>query len=281
MGTPLLTRPWIETRAPRRSCPRIDLRELWAYRDVGLILAHRDLKIRYKQTFFGVGWALIQPLLAMAVFTVILGNGVGVSSQGVPYPAFVLAGLAIWFPFATALTSAAESLVRNPELVTKVYVPRLMAPISAVLAPVADLLVALGIAVVVALVAGLPVRGSWLLLPLCCVGWVVATLGFGIWLAALNVLYRDVRYALGFLLQLLFFLTPAVYPSAVVGDGAQQVLLALNPLVGLIGVVRWALLGVELPATGVLVVSAGATVLLLAGGLLFFRNAERQFADRV
>jgi ABC-type polysaccharide/polyol phosphate export permease len=279
--TALAARPWVETKARGWYVPKVDFDELWAYRDVGWILALRDLKVRYKQTFFGVVWALIQPLLAMVVFTIIFGRGVGVPSQGVPYAAFVLAGLAVWFPFNTALTSAAESLVRNPELITKVYFPRLMAPLAAVLAPVLDLVIALAIAVVVALIAGVSVGPAVLLLPVWCVCAVVVSLAFSVWLSALNVLYRDVRYALGFTMQLLFFLSPAVYPASLTGTGWGHYLYAANPLVGLMGVVRWSILGVPAPSAGVLAMSTATTLLLLVSGVLFFRHAERQFADRV
>ena len=275
------SRPWVEIRPSRRFFPRLDVKELWDYRDVGLILAQRDLKVRYKQTFFGVGWALIQPLLAMIVFTVILGpSGVGIPSEGVPYSAFALAGLAVWFPFNTALTSAAESLTRNPEMVTKVYFPRLIAPLAAVLAPAVDLAIAMTIAIVVALIVGVPPQPTMLLLPVCCAAILVVAAALGVWLASLNVLYRDVRYALSFGLQLLFFASPVVYPSSVTESGWQYVF-ALNPLVGVIGVVRWALLGVPTPSAGVMWISLGSTVVLLVTALLFFRHAERQFADRI
>jgi lipopolysaccharide transport system permease protein len=273
-------RRWVELRASRRLIPRLDLRELWDYRDVGLILAQRDLKVRYKQTFFGVAWALIQPLLAMVVFTAIFGRGLGISSEGVPYAAFALAGLAVWFPLNTALTSAAESLVRNPEMVTKVYFPRLMAPISAVLAPVVDLAIAVAIAIAVALAVGVTPQLTILLVPVCCLGVVVVALAFGVWLAALNVLYRDVRYALGFALQLLFFISPIVYASSVTAGGWEYVF-ALNPLVGVIDALRWALLGVPAPSVGLMLTSFGSTIFLLITGVLFFQRAERQFADRV
>jgi lipopolysaccharide transport system permease protein len=271
--------PWIENRPTHRLWPRLHVRELWLYRDVGLILAHRDLKVRYKQTFLGVLWAVLQPLVAMALFTLILSHGAGVPSDGLPYAVFAITGLAVWFPFNTALTAAADSLVRDPELVTKVYFPRLLAPLGAVLAPTVDLAVSLVIALVVALIAGVTLPATVLLLPLCAVGVVVVCVAFGVWLSALNVLYRDVRYALGFVTQLLFFASPVVYPSSLAGDRWQDVL-AVNPLVGLIDLVRWAMLGVPLPVTPALI-SLASTVVLLVTGVLFFRRAERLFADRI
>jgi lipopolysaccharide transport system permease protein len=273
-------RAWVENRPSGGFWPRIDLRELWDYRDVGIILAERDLKVRYKQTFFGVAWALIQPLVAMALFTLVFGRGIGIPSEGVPYSAFALAGLAVWFPFNTAMTAAAESLVRDPQLVTKVYFPRLLAPLAAVLAPAVDLVIAMGIAVVVALIVGVDPHPAMLLLPACCVAALVVASAFGVWLSALNVLYRDVRYALAFMMQLIFFASPVVYPSSVVGTGWEYVF-ALNPLSGLINVVRWSLLGVPAPSPALLLISLATTLALLASGLVFFRRAERQFADRI
>jgi lipopolysaccharide transport system permease protein len=269
---------WVVNRPSHRLFPRLDIGELWHYRDVGWLLALRDLKVRYKQTAFGVAWAVLQPLVAMVLFTLVLHRGIGVGGEGVPYAAFAIAGLAVWFPFNTAVVAAADSLIRDPELVTKVYFPRLLAPIGAVLASVADLAASVTIAVVVVIASGIGIHTSLLALPLCCVAAVIVPLGFGIGLAALNVLYRDVRYALSFMMQVLFFLSPVVYSSMVAGD-AQNVL-ALNPLVGLIATFRWALLDIT-PQTGPLLISLGSTIILLATSLVYFRRAERQFADRI
>lgn len=272
-------RRWVANRPTRGLWPRLHPWELWAYRDVGLILAARDIKVRYKQTFFGVVWVLLQPLSAMGIFTVVLGEGAGIPSEGVPYAAFALAGLAVWFPFNTGITAAADSLVRDPDLVTKVYFPRLLAPLGAVLASTVDLAVSLAIAQLFALVVGVPLQTSLLLLPLCVIAVVLLTLAFGLWLSALNVLYRDVRYVLGFATQLLFFASPIVYPSSLLG-GTWQDVLAVNPVVGLVELVRWVLVGV--PASGDrLLTSLCSGILLLITGLVFFRRVERQFADRI
>jgi lipopolysaccharide transport system permease protein len=279
-GSVLAGRQWIENRPSSRFWPRLGLRELWDYRDVGIILAERDLKVRYKQTYFGVGWAVMQPLIGLALFTLVLGRGLGIPSEGVPYAAFAMAGLAIWFPFNTAMTAAAESLVRDPQLVTKVYFPRLLAPLAGILAPAVDLVIALVLAVAVALIAGVDPRPEMLLLPAFGIVALVVSAAFGVWLSALNVLYRDVRYALGFVMQLLFFASPVVYPSSIAGTGWDY-LLALNPLAGLIDLVRWSVLGVPAPGAGQLAISLAATLVLLGTGLLFFRRTERQFADRI
>lgn len=272
---------WVENRPTSgRLIPRYDFRELWAYRDVGLILAMRDLKVRYKQTFFGVAWAVLQPLVAMVLFTIVLGSrGANLPSEGLPYSAFVLAGLAIWFPFNTAISASAESLTQNPQLVTKVYFPRLLAPLGAISAPLLDLAIALVIAIVVALIAGVPPRPTTPLVLVSAMWFVAVALGFGVWLSSLNLLYRDVRYALGFTVQLLFFASPVVYPSTLVG-GLWGHLLALNPMVGLIDFTRWAILGAHASASTMLT-SLAATLLMLVSGLWFFRRVERLFADRI
>jgi len=244
-----------------------------------MIFAERNIKLRFRQTFFGVSWVLLQPLLAMALFTAVLGNLAGLPSDGVPYAAFVLAGLAVWFPFNTAVTSAAESLVEDPELVTKVWFPRLLAPLAGILGGVVDLGISFIIALVVALVVGIPPQLALVTVPALVIFFVFIALAFGLWLSALNVLYRDVRYALGYLMQLLFFATPVVYSSSV-AEGDWAALLALNPLFGLIDLFRWVLLGVPAPDyTAVISIASGALVLL--GGLVFFRRAERVFADRI
>jgi lipopolysaccharide transport system permease protein len=275
----MIERDWVENRPNTGAWPRLALREAWAFRDVGVILAERDVKVRYKQTFFGVAWALIQPLAAMVVFTLVLGRLDGLSSEGVPYSAFVIAGLAVWFPFSAAVGNAAESLVSAPDLVTKVYFPRLLAPLGAVLAVVVDLAIALGIALVVALVAGVRLQAAVILLPACALAVIAVALALGLWLAALNVLYRDVRYAVAFFMQLLFFASPIVYASSVV-EGSGDWLFALNPVVGLVELTRWSLLGTAAPGPDALV-SLASTVVLLAGGLAFFRRTEQQFADRI
>jgi ABC-type polysaccharide/polyol phosphate export permease len=247
---------------------------------VGIILALRDVKVRYKQTFFGIGWALLQPLLAMVLFTLVLGSrGAKIPSQGLPYSAFVLVGLAVWFPFNTALSTSAESLTQNPALVTKVYFPRLLAPLGAILASLLDLAIATAIALVVSVVAGVPLQPTAPFLLIGILWYIAIAVGFGAGLSSLNVLYRDVRYALGFSIQLLFFASPIVYPSTLT-HGALQTVLAVNPLVGLVDFFRWAILGAPVDSS-TLLVSLGATVVLLTASLLFFRRMERRFADRI
>ncbi len=270
---------WTENRPPRRGWPRLDLRETWLYREVGLILAQRDVKVRYSQTFFGVAWAVLQPLLAMLVFVLVLGRISELTSVGVPYAAFVVCGLAVWFSFASAVSGASESLVGAPELVTKVYFPRVLAPLGAVLATAVDLAVALVLAQAVALIAGVPLRPSAVLVAPAVLLALVASLSVGLWFAALIVLYRDVRHAIPFFMQLLFFVSPVLYRPEAIDDRFAWVF-ALNPLTAPVELTRWSLLGTELVGRDVLVSSA-TTAVLLVGGLLFFRRTERHFADRI
>jgi lipopolysaccharide transport system permease protein len=268
---------WTENRPSAGWLRPVDFPELWSYRELAYFLALRDLKLRYKQTVFGVAWAIIQPLAAMAVFSLVFGRLVGVPSNGVPYPVFVFAGLALWWYLANSVEAAAQSLVDHRELVTKVYFPKLVAPLAAVLPRLVDLAVSL---VVVALIMGIygVVPGAPVaLLP----AWVVAGVGLalatGLWLSALNVLYRDVRYALGFVLQIWFFASPVVFPSSLF-DGAWRYLYAANPVVGLLEGFRWSLLSTPAPGHEA-AVSLAVGVALLAGGVVYFRRAETRLAD--
>ncbi len=270
---------WTENRPRRGWLPRLDLAELWSYRELAFFLALRDLKLRYKQTVFGIAWALIQPVAAMLLFTVIFGRLADVPSDGLPYAVFVFAGLAVWFYFSNSVEAAAESLVEHRELVTKVYFPRLLAPIAAVLPGLVDLAVSLGLLAVVMIVSGVAPTGAAVLLPL----WALAAVGLafaaGTWLAALNVLYRDVRYALGFFIQLWFFASPVVFSSSLF-EGPWRYVYALNPVAGLIDGFRWAAVGAPAPGPEALI-SLASGILLLVGGLLYFGQVERRLADAI
>jgi lipopolysaccharide transport system permease protein len=244
-----------------------------------LVLALRDLRLRYKQTFLGVAWAAFQPLAALAIFSVVFGRLAGLPSDGIPYPAFVYAGLAAWFYFSNAIAASAESLAGDRELVTKVYFPRVLAPLGSVLAGLVDLVVSLVAVAVIVIAYSITPGYAIALLPLWLVALVVFAFAVALWLSALNVLYRDVRYALGFAIQLWLFVSPVVFPSSLVEDGWRYVF-ALNPVAGLIDGLRWSLLDGPAPGPEALVsLISGACV--LAGGLLFFHRAERRFADRI
>jgi lipopolysaccharide transport system permease protein len=255
------------------------LGELLEYRELVYFLVWRDIKVRYKQTLLGAGWAVLQPLATMLVFSLIFGRLARMPSDGIPYPLFSLAALVPWMFFANGLTQASASVVANPHLVTKVYVPRLAIPLATVLAGLADLVVA-GIVLALAMVVGgrLPGAAALWVVPLSLLA-AGAALGAGLWLAALNVRYRDVKYVVPFLTQLWLFVTPVVYPTTLL-DERWRVAYALNPMVGVVEGFRWALFGGTAPAALVASSSIGA-LLMLGTGAIYFRRVERSFADVV
>ena len=259
---------------------RLNLKDLWEYRELLYFLVWRDIKVRYKQTALGAAWALLQPLLTMLVFTVFFGRLAKVPSDGIPYPVFALTALLPWQLFAFALNESSTSLVTNKNLLTKVYFPRLIVPMASVFAGLVDFALAfvllLGLMVIyhvrpTAAVAWLPV---FLLMT------VATALSVGLWLSALNVKFRDVRYVIPFLTQFWMFATPVAYPSSLVPEPWRE-WYGLNPMAGVVEGFRWALLG-KAGNPGLLVwVSVAAVVLLLTGGLYYFRRTEATFADIV
>jgi lipopolysaccharide transport system permease protein len=270
---------WRPIRPRSAWWPGLGLGQLWAYRELGLTLSLRDLQLRYRQTLLGVAWAVLQPLAAGVAFSWVFGQVAGLPSDGLPYPVFVLAGVVLWFFISTAVSAAADSLVQHTDLVTRVWFPRLLAPIAAVLASVVDLLI--GLVLLIPVMAAYEVAPplQLLTLPLWLVGAVLLAMAAGFWFAAANVLYRDVRYALPFLLQLWLFVSPVVFPTSLV-DEPWRYLFSLNPAVGVIDGFRWAVLGAPAPGPE-LAVSIASLFLLLFGGALYFRSVERIFADRI
>ena len=270
--------PPVVVIAPAKGWAALRLRELWASRDLLYFLAWRDVKVRYTQAAIGVAWAVIQPLLMMAVFSVFLGRLANVPSDGVPYPVFVFCGLVVWTYFANALATATESLVSSSNLVSKVYFPRLLMPLAALLSWLPDLAIAAVILVVIMLLYGLVPAATALLLPLFAAGAVLAAAGVGVWLSALNVAYRDVRYAVPFLIQIGLFASPVVYPANLVPEHLR-LLYGLNPMAGVVEGFRWALLGRGTAPLGLMAVSAATALVLLVSGLFYFRRVEHGFAD--
>jgi lipopolysaccharide transport system permease protein len=265
-------------RLERRSgWAALDLREIWRYRELLYFQALRDIKVRYKQTALGALWAVIQPVLTMIVFTLFFGRLANVPSGGVPYPVTTFCALLPWQLFAYALSQSSNSLVDNAEIVAKVYFPRLIMPLSAVIAGLVDFVIAFVVLLGLMAFYGIAPQLTILLLPGFIVLAVAAALAVGLWLSALNVRYRDVKYTIVFLTQFLLFLTPVAYQSSLVPEKWQAVY-SLNPMVGVVDGFRWSLLGQESPGS-MFFVSAGATVVLLAGGLFYFRQTERTFAD--
>ena len=270
-------REWVENRPATRWLPRLDVRELWAYRELAYALALRDVKLRYRQTLFGALWALLQPLGAAAIFALVFGRLVDVPSDGLPYPAFVYAGLVIWTYVSNSVDAASRSLVERADLVTKVYFPRLHMPLAAVLPGVLDLGISLLLLGALAFAYGVVPGAAVILLPLWVGAAVLVAFAAGVWLATLNVEFRDVRHALGFIVQVWLFASPVVYPSSLV-DGWAAYVFAVNPLVGVLDGFRWSALGGPAPGADALV-SLAAGVVLLVTGLVYFRRAERRFAD--
>jgi homopolymeric O-antigen transport system permease protein len=265
---------------PATSWTSIGLRELWEYRELLYFLTWRDIKVRYKQTALGAAWAIIQPLFMMLIFSLFFGRLARVPSDGIPYPIFVFCALLPWQLFAHALTESSNSLVANERLITKVYFPRLVVPIAAVLGGLVDFAIAfvilLGMMAYYGIVPGVQI----LALPGLILLAMMTALGAGLWLSALNVQYRDVRYTLTFLIQIWLFATPVVYPSSIVPEKWRP-LYGLNPMAGVVEGFRWALLGKAEPPGALLAVSVIVVVLMLVGGLFYFRRMEQQFADVV
>ncbi len=258
---------------PSRGWRAIDLREIWRYRELLWFLTLRDIKLRYKQTALGVAWAVLQPLFTMGVFTIFFGKLGKIPSDGKPYALFVLAALLPWQLFAYALTQSSNSLVAEQRLITKVYFPRLIVPVASVLSGLVDFAVAF--ALMVGLMAAGPAFGWFtvaptaavLTIPVFILFAVLTALAVGLWLSALNVQYRDVRYTIPFLTQFWMFLTPVAYPARLVPEPYRP-LYGLNPMAGVVEGFRWALLGTDAPDWGMMAVSAGVVLVLLAGGLL-------------
>ncbi|MCP9796864.1 ABC transporter permease [Cyanobium sp. Lug-B] len=255
-------------------------KDLWRYRELFAILAWRDITVRYKQTFIGVAWALIRPLLTMVVFTVIFGRLARLPTEGdAPYALLVFAGILPWQFFSSALSSCSESLVSNANLLTKVYFPRLIVPVAVVITSFVDFLISFGI------LAGLMLWFQWwpswrlLTLPLWVAVAFAASMGAGLWLASLNVQYRDFRYLVPFLVQVGFYVSPVGFSSAIV-PAKWQLLFALNPMVGVIEGFRWAIIGQGARINPVgFWLSMGVTALLLVTGVRQFRQMEKRFAD--
>ena len=271
---------------PTRGLAALNLRDLWVYRELIVFMTWRDLIVRYKQTVLGVSWAILQPLLQMAVFTLLFGEVAKLPSEGVPYPIFTFTALLPWGMFSKALNDAGRSLVNNRNMLTKVYFPRLVIPLASVLAGVVDFLIAFGVLVVMMVYYHFTGQYHVVLtpaiwtLPLFLLLALVTALGMSLWLSALNVLYRDVGHILPFLTQFWQFITPVAY-SATLVPPRWQLAYAINPMVGVVEGFRWALLGSASAPGPMLAVSVVVSLALLVSGVLYFRNMERTFADEI
>lgn len=258
----------------------LKLRDLWEYRELVYFLTWRDIKVRYKQTVLGAAWAILQPLLTMLVFSLFFGRLARMPSDGVPYPVFALAALVPWTFFSNGLTQSSNSLVGNANLITKVYFPRLIVPVATILSGVIDFVLAFVLLVVVMFAYAITPSASIVWLPLFLLLAVVASLGTGLWLSAMNVQFRDVRYAVPFLTQLWLLATPIAYPSSLLHEPWRTVF-AINPMVGVVEGFRWALFGRTPAPVAIVAVSFATSIVVLTSGALYFRRMERTFADIV
>jgi len=265
---------------PSNTWVSLKLGELWQYRELLYFLIWRDIKVRYKQTALGAAWAIIQPLFSMLIFSLFFGRLAKMPSDGIPYPLFSLAALVPWTFFANGLNQSSNSLVASANLLKKVYFPRLVIPIATVLAGVVDF--ALSFVVLLGLMAfyGIAPTINLLWMPLFLLLALVTSLAVGLWMSALNVKYRDVRYIVPFVIQVWMFSTPIVYPSSLL-PASWRTIYGLNPMVGVVEGFRWALLGTNTVPGFMIAVSATAALLILIGGAFYFRHMEKSFADIV
>jgi lipopolysaccharide transport system permease protein len=257
----------------------IDLKELWAYRELIYTFASRDIKVRYKQTALGATWAIIQPLFTMVIFTIIFGGFAKIPSEGIPYPLFSYAALLPWTLFAEGITRSTSSMITNSNIMTKVFFPRLVMPISGILSPVVDLAVASIILIGMTLYYGFVPTINIICLPAFILLALATSLGVGLWLSALNVQYRDFQYTVPFIIQLWLYSSPVVYASTLVPE-KYRMLYGLNPMAGVIEGFRWALLGTE-PPSSMILVSVLMVALILISGAYYFKRMEKTFADVV
>lgn len=265
---------------PSKGWVALRLDELWQYRELLYFLTWRDIKVRYKQTVLGAAWAVLQPVLTMVVFSIFFGKLGGIPSEGLPYPVFVYTALLPWQLFSHALTESSNSLVTSQNLITKVYFPRLVIPLAPLFAGLVDFAIAFGILLLLMAYYGIVPAAAIVMLPLFILLALATAIGAGLWLSALNVEYRDIRYTIPFLTQFWLFLTPVAYPASIVPERFRA-LYGLNPMAGVVEGFRWALLGKEQNASSLIIVSVVMVLLMLVTGLYYFRRMEKTFADVV
>ena len=265
---------------PTKGWVGLGLAGLWDYRELLYFLIWRDIKVRYKQTVLGAAWAVIQPFFTMVVFSLFFGRLAGIPSDGLPYPIFAYAALVPWTFFANGLAQSADSLVGSANLLRKVYFPRLLIPTAAVLGGIVDFVIAFIVLLGLMLFYGVWPGGNLLWLPLLLMLALITALGVGLWLSALNVMFRDVRYVVPFLIQFWLFATPIAYPSSLL-DEPWRTVYGLNPMAGVVEGFRWALLGTANAPGPMLAVSSVMAIATLVGGAFYFKRMEKTFADMV
>lgn len=265
---------------PSRGWVNLQLKEVWEYRELLYFLAWRDIKVRYKQTVLGAAWAILQPFLTMVIFSIFFGNLAGVPSDDIPYPIFSYAALVPWMFFAGGLTKSTQSLVSGANMVKKIYFPRLLMPMSAVFSGLVDFVLAFSVLLAMMLYFNIVPTLAIVWLPLLLLLGLATSLGVGMWLTAMNVQFRDIRYVMPFIVQAWMFATPIAYPSSLL-DEPWRTLYALNPMVGVVEGFRWALLGVDTQPGPMILVSSVVAIGLLVSGAFYFRRMEKSFADVV
>jgi lipopolysaccharide transport system permease protein len=265
---------------PSKGWAALDLKDLWIYRELVYFMTWRDLKVRYKQTLLGASWAVLQPFLTMVVFSIFFGGLAKVPSDNVPYPIFSFTALVPWTLFTKALLDASKSLVSSSHIITKIYFPRIILPLATILAGIVDFLIAFIVLIGMMFFYQItPTSNIWTL-PLFLLLSLVTALGVGLWLSALNVLYRDINYATHFITQFWMFVTPIAYSSTMIPD-KWKLVYSLNPMAGVVNGFRWALLGIGEGPGADLIVSVVVAIIILISGLFFFKRTERLFADMV
>jgi lipopolysaccharide transport system permease protein len=268
----------VTTIQPTRGLFHLDLAGVWQYRELLYFLVWRDVKVRYKQTLIGAGWAILQPLMTMAIFTVVFGNFARIPSDGLPYPIFAFTALLPWTYFAHAVGNSSISLVGSSNLINKIYFPRLIILLASVTTPLVDFLISL--IVLAGMMAWFRISPGWgiLALPVFMMLALFTALAVGLWLSPLNVRFRDIGHTIPFLMQFWMYASPVAYPMSIVPQ-RWQLLYSLNPMVGVIEGFRWALLGKHRPSLSALIVSASIVFIFFAVGLIHFKRMERSFAD--
>ncbi len=272
--------PVIEISPPKGWVP-VNFRELWAYRELLFFFTWRDIKVRYKQTIFGFAWAIIQPLFMMVVFTLFFGQLAQVPSEGIPYPLFSYAALLPWTLFSESLGRSSNSLINDTNLIQKVYFPRIITPLSSILSPLIDFAVAFLVLIGLMIYYHYAPTVVILWLPAFIILQMMLALGMGLWLSAINVEYRDVRYAVPFLIQLWLFASPVIYSSSFVPPRFQAAYGIINPMSGIIEGFRWAILGTPPPSYLQLITSTAISIVILVTGAFYFRRKETAFADYI
>lgn len=263
---------------PSKGWVSLSLKDLWEYRELLYFLTWRDIKVRYKQTALGALWAIIQPFFTMVVFSLFFGRLAKIPSDGIPYPLFTFAALVPWMFFANGLSLSSNSLVGSANLITKVYFPRLIIPVSSILSGLVDFVIAFIVFMGMVLYYGICPTISVIWLPFFLLLGLTTALGVGLWLSALNVKFRDVRYVIPFLTQFWLFATPIAYPSSLLSEPWKTVY-GINPMVGVVEGFRWALLGTETAPGAMIFVSALVSLCLLISGIFYFKRMEKTFAD--